>query len=123
MSQIVTVELERIAQACHEANRVWCLALGDASQPHWEDAPQWQKDSAIAGVKAHVDSGLTMTPEQSHESWLAVKKAEGWKYGPIKDADKKEHPCFVPYAALPYEQRKKDAIFLAVVHAMATEAA
>lgn len=43
---------------------------------------------------------------------------EGWKYGPIKDADKKEHPCMVPFADLPAAQQAKDYIFRAVVHAL-----
>jgi hypothetical protein len=58
------------------------------------------------------------TPEQSHESWLAEKAAAGWKHGPTKDPDKKEHPCFVSYAELPPEQRAKDHIFVTVVRAM-----
>lgn len=58
------------------------------------------------------------TPEQSHESWLAEKRAAGWKYGPVKDAGKKEHPCFVPYAELPAAQRVKDEIFVAVAKAV-----
>ena len=59
----------------------------------------------------------------SHEAWLAMKRADGWTYGPIKDPVKKEHPCFVPYADLPAEQKAKDFIFRGVVHAIAREMA
>lgn len=107
--------LETCARAAHEANRAWCLAHGDHSQPSWEDAPDWQKESAIEGVKGVLRGN---TPEQSHESWLAHKRAEGWVYGPVKDPAKKEHPCMVPYAELPPEQRAKDSIFVGVVRAM-----
>ena len=104
----------RAARAAHEVNRTYCQMLGDNSQPHWEDAPQWQRDSAIAGVNAIVYNPDT-TPAQSHESWLKAKELEGWTYGPFKDPDAKKHPCMVPYEALPAEQRAKDAIFGAVV--------
>lgn len=106
-----------IARVAHEINRAYCASLGDTSQPAWEDAPEWQKSSALAGVDMHL-AKPDATPEQSHESWLAQKLAEGWKYGPTKDAEKKEHPCCVPYADLPAEQKAKDYLFRAAVHAL-----
>lgn len=105
------------ARVAHEVNRAYCQAIGDNSQPSWEDAPDWQKESAVAGVKAIRDNP-DMTPEQSHENWMAQKKADGWTYGQKKDADKKEHPAFLPYAKLPQEQRVKDYLFGAVVRAV-----
>ena len=58
------------------------------------------------------------TPEQSHESWLEQKIADGWVYGAVKDPDAKTHPCCVPYEELPVEQKAKDYLFRAVVHAL-----
>lgn len=104
-----------IAMAAHEANRAYCMAIGDLSQLLWDDAPDWQKESAIAGVNMHL-ANPSATPEDSHASWLAEKVAAGWVYGPVKDVEKKEHPCCVPYAELPTEQKAKDYIFRAVVH-------
>lgn len=110
--------VERAAAAAHEANRVYCLhVLGDASQPAWDDAPGWQKDSAKLGVKA-VMANPDQTPEQSHASWLQHKRDTGWVYGPVKDPDVKEHPCMVPYDQLPVGQRVKDALFIATVKAV-----
>ena len=106
-----------IARVCHEVNRAYCASLGDDSQPPWADAPEWQRQSAIVGVQMHranPDAG----PDDSHNSWLAQKRADGWKYGPVKDPDKKEHPCCVPYHDLPREQQAKDYLFRAVVHAL-----
>lgn len=108
-------KIEAAARAAHEANRAYCIALDDMSQPAWEAAPEWQKSSARNGVLG-VASGNT--PEQSHESWLAEKRATGWKYGPVKDPDRREHPCFVPYRDLPDSQKRKDHIFVAVVRAV-----
>ena len=107
---------EEIARACHEVNRAYCQALGDTSQPAWEDAPEWQRASARLGVELHMsgDHG----PEASHESWMKQKLEEGWKYGPVKDPERKEHHCIVPFDQLPREQQAKDFLFRAVVHAM-----
>ncbi len=107
---------EEIARVCHEVNRAYCQALGDMSQPAWEDAPEWQRASARLGVELHVsgDHG----PEASHESWMKQKLEEGWKYGPVKDPERKEHHCIVPFDQLPREQQAKDFLFRAVVHAM-----
>jgi len=109
------MDRNNIARIAHEINRAYCAALGDTSQPVWDDAPEWQKASALAGVDMHL-ANPDATPENSHESWLAQKLAEGWKYGPVKDAEKKEHPCCVPYAELPSEQKAKDYLFRSVVH-------
>lgn len=105
--------LELIAKIAHNVNRGYCLSIGDNSQPTWEDAPQWQKDSAIMGVKFHLEA--ERSPSDSHNSWMKQKEEEGWKYGPVKDPEKKEHPCFVPYSELPKEQQTKDYLFKAVV--------
>lgn len=106
------ISTTKIAEICHEVNRAYCHSIGDTSQPSWENAPQWQKDSAIVGVKFHLENQTT--PEQSHESWLQQKIEDGWVYGDVKDPDKKTHPCIVPYHQLPPEQRSKDYLFKAV---------
>jgi hypothetical protein len=108
----------QIAEVAHEVNRAYCQALGDNSQVPWDSAPQWQKDSAINGVAFHINNS-DAGPDHSHISWLKEKVDAGWKFGPIKDAEKKEHPCCVPYEDLPKEQQAKDYIFRAIVHALA----
>lgn len=108
------IHLECVARIAHEVNRAYCQSIGDDSQPSWEDAPYWQRDSAINGVAFHLKNEAS--PEQSHANWLDQKAKEGWKYGPIKDAEKKEHPCFCLYSELPAEQRAKDYLFRGVVN-------
>lgn len=105
-----------IARVCHEVNKAYCESLGDFSQPTWDNAPDWQKDSAMLGVQLHRSG--EHGPEMSHISWMQQKLEEGWKYGPVKDPEKKEHPCLVPFNELPKEQQAKDFIFRAVVHAL-----
>lgn len=105
-----------IAQIAHAINAAYCLSLGDTSQVAWDDAPDWQQQSALAGVEMHL-ANPDATPEQSHESWLAQKLADGWAYAEVKDAEAKVHPCIMPFDQLPLEQRVKDFLFRAVVHA------
>jgi hypothetical protein len=107
-----------IAQVCHEANRAFCATIGDHSQVAWDDAPDWQKESALDGVRGVIIGSIT-TPEQAHESWCDAKLKTGWVYGEKKDAETKTHHCLVPYDQLPEEQRSKDALFFAVVRALA----
>ena len=111
------MEVEQIARAAHEINRAYCQALGDDSQPAWENAPDWQKESARMGVRLHIEHP-EVGPEASHESWMAQKAADGWVYGQEKRPDLKQHPCMVPFGELPREQQAKDYIFRAVVHAL-----
>ena len=58
------------------------------------------------------------SPSAQHEAWMRDKVADGWVYGPVKDADAKTHPCMVPYDQLPPEQRVKDHVFKAIVNAL-----
>lgn len=111
------IDLSAIAKVCHEANKACCEAFGDTSQPHWADAPNWQKDSAIKGVQFCFENPAA-PPSANHESWLEEKRQTGWKYGEVKDAEAKTHPCFVPYDQLPPEQKVKDYVFKAIVRAM-----
>jgi hypothetical protein len=108
---------EIMAQVAHETNKAWCELNGDFSQPSWTDEPEWQKESAISGVKFHLthpDAG----PDASHNEWMRHKVAGGWVYGDVKDPEAKTHPCIVPFDQLPEVQQVKDHLFRAVVHAI-----
>lgn len=109
------MKVKHIAQICHDVNKSYCKTIGDLTQKGWDNAPDWQKESAIAGVIFHLQNPNAQ-PEDSHNSWLKQKEADGWKYGETKDPEKKEHPCFVPYNMLPVQQQKKDLLFISIVN-------
>ena len=109
--------VEQIALVCHETNRGYCYALGDTSQVPWESAPDNIRQSAITGVQYRLDNP-DATPEKQHEVWCEFKRKDGWIQGEVKDAERKTHPCLVPYDQLPEEQRTKDKLFCAVVDAL-----
>ena len=106
-----------IAQIAHEVNAAFCKSIGDDSQSTWEDAPEWQKESALAGVHFHIDNP-DAPASASHDSWMTQKLNDGWIYGPVKDPELKQHPCIVPFSELPKEQQAKDYIFSSVVFCM-----
>lgn len=106
-----------VARTTHDANKGVCESFGDHSQPTWDDAPEWQKDSAKDGVHFHL-ANPDADASASHDNWMKHKVAEGWVYGATKDPEAKTHPCMVPFAELPPEQQAKDRVFKAIVHAL-----
>lgn len=110
-------EILAIAIVCHQANKKWCEANGDESQKDWKDAEDWQKESAISGVRFRLENPDAKKDAQ-HNAWMKEKIDQGWVYGIVKDAEKKTHPCIVPFEQLPVFQQKKDALFCAIVDAL-----
>jgi RyR domain-containing protein len=107
------MDVNDIARVCHEANRALQMIAGDPSpSPAWEDAPVWQRKASVDSVRS-IQAGAT--PESLHESWRALRLAEGWVYGEVKDPEKKTHPCLVPYEELPQDQQLKDRVFCVIV--------
>jgi hypothetical protein len=113
------LKIEQIAEIAHEANRAYCKVLGDFSQKSWDDAPKWQKNSIIEGVKVIFKDPDT-SPEKQHNEWMEYKIADGWKYGVSKNSDTKTHPCIVPYDELPIEQKIKDYLRTSIVTCLKT---
>jgi hypothetical protein len=109
------LSVEAIARTCHAVNRTFSRSLGDESHEPWDDAPDWQRESAVKGVNYALDG---VTDEELHAHWCDEKHRDGWVYGQSKDATAKTHPCLVPYDQLPPEQRTKDALFRTVVEAL-----
>lgn len=106
--------VKQIALVCHEANTAYCRSIGDDTQKHWDEAEEWQRESAIRGVEFALANPNAPASAQ-HDAWLEDKGRDGWRYGEVKDPAKKEHPCMVTYEELPIEQRLKDSLFKAVV--------
>lgn len=109
----INSEIEQIAKVCHNVNKAYCETEGDYSQPEWNDAPDWQKESAINGVGFHLSNDVT--PEQSHINWYEEKINDGWVWGDVKDPENKRHPCLIPYELLPEFQKNKDLLFKTIV--------
>jgi hypothetical protein len=117
--QLDYVKTVQAACIAHEANRAVQILFADpAPSPAWDDAPSWQRESAIEGV---YGARRGLTPAQQHDAWCEHKRNDGWTWGPTKDAELKTHPCLVSYTALPNDQKLKDKIFVAIVRAVFDE--
>lgn len=46
--------------------------------------------------------------ENAHDIWAIDRQEEGWTYGPVRDENKKETPCMVPYSELPEKEKEYD---------------
>jgi hypothetical protein len=111
------MNIERIAQVTYEASRAYNEAAELDIIPSWSNAPEWRKKSTIDAVEGIIANPF-MTPESLHGYWLAIRLADGWKYGPHVDEAAKTHPCVMMYADLPAEQKTKDILFINVVRAL-----
>lgn len=108
------VDLEHVCRLAHEMLRAWCELNGDHSLPAWEDAPAWQRDSTMDTVRFFADHP-TAADSAMHDEWLDQKRRTGWVFGPVKDAELKQHPCIVPFDQLPAEQQFKDRLLRMVI--------
>jgi hypothetical protein len=109
-------EIDAIARVCHEANTAYCVTTGDPALPHWDELEETYRESSRSGVRLALDG---VSPAAQHAGWAKERTLQGWVYGPVLDRAAKVHPCLVPYDRLPEAQQKKDALFQAIVAALA----
>lgn len=43
-----------------------------------------------------------------HDVWSKNRIAEGWTWGPVRNDEKRQTPCLVPYEELPEEEKAYD---------------
>lgn len=117
MTKLTQFELENITAAAYEVNRRYCLMVNPNDNSH---APWDELDHDLKLVAFTATSGIARgdTAEQSHMTWVTVKKAHGWRYGQEKNSNTKEHPCLVGFAELPPDQQAKDLLWYNVVKSM-----
>lgn len=44
----------------------------------------------------------------AHAVWMRRRLEEGWRFGPVRDDARREHPCLVPYGRLPDSEQQYD---------------
>ena len=65
-------------------------------------------DTSSVALDADV---LRLTEELSrhaHDVWAAERLRLGWRYGPSRDDERREHPSLVPYDELPESEKQFD---------------
>jgi hypothetical protein len=109
------MNVEKISRIVYELNKHYCEALGDFSREPWEYITSHERESVRLGVQNCIENP-DILPAISHECWLEHKRLQGWKYGPVKDIELREHPCLVPFDELSSEQQFKDLLFTTTVN-------
>lgn len=46
--------------------------------------------------------------ENVHEVWSQNRIKDGWKYGEVRNDERKETPCLIPYNELPESEKEYD---------------
>ncbi|TMW56340.1 hypothetical protein Poli38472_006350 [Pythium oligandrum] len=59
-------------------------------------------------VPAHLRSLIELLAENTHEVWAKMRMDQGWKYGPRRDDEKREHNGLVPYIYLTQDEKQMD---------------
>jgi hypothetical protein len=71
----------------------------------YEPAPIDTSRVVLSGDLAELTELLA---RNTHDVWAKGRLAEGWRWGPRRDDRRKEHPCLVPYEALPDAEKGYD---------------
>ena len=58
---------------------------------------------------------LEKLAEQVHITWMNQRIKEGWSYGPVRDDEKKQTPCIIPFQNLPEIEKEYDRITASTV--------
>lgn len=110
--------IEIAARAAHEAIRALQIAHNEEGIAlPWNEVAKDIRDSCKIGVQRVMDNP-DVTSEELHASWIETKLSQGYKYGPVRNDELKEHHCLVPYDQLSPHDRSKDLIFRNVVKAV-----
>lgn len=65
-------------------------------------------DTRHVTLPAEILEAAELLAKNTHENWSALRLAEGWQWGPIRDDARKLHPCLLPYEELPESEKEYD---------------
>jgi len=103
----------RRAKFVYEAARLEAqIACRPIVPERWGDRDKTFRTQFIEVVNKQCSDDKFTSAEAAHDSWVRVYEKMGWRYGPVRDAEKKTHPDMVPFNDLPRSERDKDEIFL-----------
>jgi hypothetical protein len=65
-------------------------------------------DTPYPTLTQFTDDEVLLLAQDEHERWMEDKRRNGWTYGPVRDNEKKIHPCLVSWEKLPENEQQKD---------------
>ena len=65
-------------------------------------------DTASVQLSDEIIELTEKLAENTHDNWARQRVADGWKYGPERNDQSKEHPCLVRYSDLLESEKEYD---------------
>lgn len=59
-------------------------------------------------LPADLEPLIEQMAKNVHDVWAENRINDGWRYGPERNDERKEHPCLVEYDELPDSEREYD---------------
>ena len=120
------ISLDIVAQMAHDAVCTFCISEA-ISRRTWNEITDADKELSLRAMKSLLDSRVFDPPcldiaslaEIVWDAWMQSAISLGWKYGPVKDEKKKEHPSIVPdYKTLSTFEKTKDYIYIGIIQSI-----
>lgn len=107
--------LERRTVFIYETARLQAASVNAPIIPEPWSTRDWAFRSQMVQHVAFMMSPDRFTdPGIAHDSWWDAYEKLGWMYGPVRDPDKKTHPDMIPFSELGWQERIKDAVYIAL---------
>jgi hypothetical protein len=65
-------------------------------------------DLSDVNLPAELEPLIEQMAKNVHDVWAQSRISDGWRYGPERNDERKEHPCLVEYEQLPDSERAYD---------------
>lgn len=65
-------------------------------------------DLSDVNLPAELEPLIEQMAKNVHDVWAQSRISDGWRYGPERNDERKEHPCLVEYEELPDSERAYD---------------
>jgi hypothetical protein len=106
---------ERRAIFVYEVARQQAFAVNAPIIPEpWSHREVAFQEQFLEVIAKQCGPDRKSSPEELHNDWWLAYEKMGWQWGPERDPVKKTHPDMVPFNELGWEERNKDAVFVAL---------
>jgi hypothetical protein len=65
-------------------------------------------DTSKVQLPREIEDLTEKLARNAHEIWSRQRLADGWRLGPQRHDEKKQHPCLIPYEELPESEKIYD---------------
>jgi hypothetical protein len=67
-------------------------------------------DTSAVDLPPELLTLLDRLAEHNHDVWARQRVVDGWRLGPARNDELKEHPSLVPFAELPESEKNYDRV-------------